>query len=299
MNRFILGIAVCAICLSATAASARTWTDLYGNELNGTFKSFNKNNGMVTITQNGRRIPVRFSGLCRDDRDFIIDDLKKKGREDEVAPYDTEIPDRETLQNQFNREPGAGNPSAGGVRPGLANPVGPGGIDVNEAAPTFPAGSGDGASPAGRQIPGLPATPPGGVPGFNAGGFDGKARLPGTQANVVPQANPFPQAGPPAASSLAGSGIPGADPTLWSSAPAYPAGPAGGKAAGPGMPMSHPGVSGTPPPSGEWTSPADSPWNKSSGSNSAYESGRAMGKVFAYLFMAALAIGIVVWVIRD
>ncbi|MDA0835783.1 MAG: hypothetical protein O2955_13945 [Planctomycetota bacterium] len=240
MNRIAVGLVVCLISLSSTMAQARTWTDIFGNELNGTFKSFNKNNGIVVITQNGQRISAPFSGFCRDDRDFIINELKKSGRQNEVAKYDTEIPDVQSSRDRFNRGPGAGQPQipqhdlgngaapAGGASPGV-----PPGFEAKGAMPNFPAGAG-GAFPAAGNFPtppGMPGQFPGrpgmqNVPGIaHAPAFD-QNQIAGKGAMPQRPADSFPQAGPPAAHSFQGGGIAGVDPAMSST---FPQGPIAGE----------------------------------------------------------------------
>ncbi len=165
MNRRTIVLTVCMLCLIGSTAWARIWTDIQGNTMAGSFKAFNKTTGMVTITLNGRRIPVPFSGLCREDRDFVIEELKKKGRDKDVAKYDTPIPDPSTLQNRFNN----GAEGAAGVNPGaMPNPAVAAGIDAGKAGMANRPGA-DVGMPGGRAFglaqpgafPGQPGMPAG------------------------------------------------------------------------------------------------------------------------------------------
>lgn len=291
MNRLAIVLAVGVVCVSGMAVEARTWTDIYGNQLNGTFRAFNKNNGIVTITLNGRRILAPFSGFCRDDRDFIIEELRKDGREAEVERYDTPIPEMTEQQNQFG--PGGG----GQEQPGAAGVPSGGGPAVGGPARPIAGGlPGGGNFSPGTGVPGIAA---GSGPQYSPPGVAANGGFPG-QGNAFPQTSPIPPSGLPTAPSLAGSGIPGADPMLPRATPVVPAGQppvaAGGYGSDPRFPQAGPAHVDS-----GWSGPSQDSWNRSSRSqsNEAYESGRKGGQVMAYVFMAAVVVAVVVWFARS
>ncbi|MFN0196581.1 MAG: hypothetical protein ACKVT0_07535 [Planctomycetaceae bacterium] len=154
MNRRAIVLSICLLCIISSTAWARIWTDIQGQTMAGSYKAFNKTTGMVTITLNGRRIPVPFSQLCREDRDFVIDELKKKGRDKDVAKFDTPIPDPSEVQNAFQN----------GGRPGQPNQDVAAGLDAGKAGMVNRPGAGvgmPGGQPFGLPQPGAFPTQPG------------------------------------------------------------------------------------------------------------------------------------------
>ena len=78
MGRSICTLVAVILLALASAATARTWTDSQGNQVNATFVRVHE--GYVILSRGGRVIRVPFSGLSSEDREYVRRQLEAKGQ---------------------------------------------------------------------------------------------------------------------------------------------------------------------------------------------------------------------------
>ena len=81
MNRILCVLAAFAL-LAVTPAVARDWTDTRGNKMTAKFVRIHQGN--VVLSRGGRVVTLRFSDLCQEDQEYLREEAKKKGQEDQL-----------------------------------------------------------------------------------------------------------------------------------------------------------------------------------------------------------------------
>lgn len=149
-SRFFL-VALLAVLLCSTAF-ARTWTDTQGQTTQGTFvRVFGTN---VVILSGGKALTVPFTGLSKEDQQYVREQLEAKGETGLLAQLDA-------LTSQSS--------GYGGSAPGY--PAGPGMTGGSSSTPYTPPASGSGSPPgmSGGMMGSGPTGSTGYPPGISGG----------------------------------------------------------------------------------------------------------------------------------
>ncbi|MEZ6107767.1 MAG: hypothetical protein R3B96_17030 [Pirellulaceae bacterium] len=192
-------------CGLASDAWARKWFDIYGNEMEGTFVSYDSDSEEVTISnQSGRTNSYQFSLFSQADQQYVVDELRKRGETDLPTVIDSSDP---------RRAGGTSSSSASAPSSAVQGQVGPG------SSPFGPTRVGrPGFGPSGIPTPGIPTpgipTPsgfgpsgpsgspfPGGIP--RPSGFPGSSGIPRPSGIPTPGSSGFPGTFPDPGSGLA------------------------------------------------------------------------------------------------